>query len=281
MIVIKTFDDWDFKENNKFYERMDYATFIKRSNHNIHNIMNGYSRSSQDSGKPDWYGTQTYQEAYDLAINGWKEGISKIKLDYKNNFLLEKIKTDNIYKPTYEVSGNYVDIGRYISGLPDNMVYIKNKPSNKRVKIICKAGFNSGADKESYFKYGLRILSIIDYCEKQNIRVELLCRFCTEYGNCKSIIEVILKKYGDFVDINKLAFSLCNPAFQRRIEFSFCESLSKEICKAFDIGGCYGRTTDLFITEQEELEDICLDSRSLNSFSDEELTNNIDIKINK
>lgn len=278
MKITDDFNNWDFEGNGRIYFKENYSDLIEKSNYDY--SLHGLSRSSQKE-ESDWSGTKSFKQAYDYALGGWKEGIEKIKLTNQKSTLLKKTKPTFLLQPLHQISGSYVDIGRYLTGRPDCMIYNQVNTTPKRITIIVKLGFNSGASESDYFDYGSSLLSIIDYYEKQNIRIELISRFSIYNCGRSMIIEVKLKEFGEFLDINKLTFTLCNPSFQRRIIFSYQEKMDKAVVEHFGFhsGNGYGSTDQLWVTEEENKNCLCLTASSFNNFSNEnELIDNLEKK---
>lgn len=209
----------------------------------------------------DFTNTDSLQEAIELATSGWKEGIKKIKQKYD---VSKKTQSSFVVDPRNNVYGSYVNIGRYLEGMPDCMVDNVVLMIPKRINIICKVGFNSSASESDFIKYGTKILQLIDELESKNIRVNLEIRWCIHSSGKYYVDRIILKNYNDFVNLNILCFALCHPSFERRIGFSVVEKQSEDIVRYFGFseGYGYGSIAELIVTEEEKKNSLCIDSGS-------------------
>jgi hypothetical protein len=205
------------------------------------------ARRSRETGDSGWAGTNTWEEAAKLATEGWPEGrefIGKI-VDQIDNVTAKFV---TLPAPYNDVSGDYVDVGAYLEGIPENMVRWEEQESPKRVvRILYTAGCSGSVSKEAIRWKGATTLALIDRLEAQGIRVELDVAWSDGddiKGNEKSIwtTYVTFKSASDALHLDTLAFHLANAASMRRIQFSYRETLSKEEVNKFGFhsSGGYG-----------------------------------------
>lgn len=274
MTIIEDFNEFDFHENQKVYYRFDsYSKFVEEANWMDKTDLD---RSSLDVMNSDFFGTLSLPQALKLAQVGWKEGITNLE-EYKLNNLTNKAKKNfSLAAPIYHVYGQYVDIGKYLLGDPNCMIFNQIQTTPKHLSIIFEFGFNAGYGQDDYSKLGNRILSLTDSLERNNIRIELIARTCIKASNRYDdeapihVTDIKLKAFGEFLDFNKLAFACCHRAFHRRLWFSVVEKQSNEIRSAFgfhDHSG-YGRTEDLIYTKKEEKESLILPIKTILDDSD-------------
>lgn len=230
---------YSFDADRIFYLQYDsYREFIDDANWSGAEDRYMASRRVDDTS---WRGTDTFADAISLAINGWCEGINALEFANTASILKNAINENSI-SLEYRVYGNYPDIPRFVSGCPQDMVCIINTQSPKRLNIVAKVGFNSAFGWKDFVEYGSKLLSIIDFLERQNIRTRVTVRVGTREKHGMFLIDVKLKDYSEFLDLNKISFALAHPSFQRRLVFSVLEKQSKEIRRYFDItqDGGYG-----------------------------------------
>lgn len=172
----------------------------------------------------NWYGTMTYEEAVKLAKKGWPEGRNEF-----SDMTGQAIRTIERSKPQrgYDVAGMYPDVPRFLGGEQGCMVY-ESPDYNQRTKIIpIYVGMfhSSGIGHDVFYRRGGAIAGLIDYLEDNLHSVELWSYCHSESYPHKCWIEVCIKKAGEPLDIDRLAFVLVHPSWFRRIQFSVHESL--------------------------------------------------------
>lgn len=173
----------------------------------------------------DWYGTKTFDNAIEIAENGWSEGANLIK------DVLDKIKflgKATTFSPIYQVSGESVDVGRFLSGEPENMLEweLIETTGKKVVDIYFNVVASSGYSTTSLINYGSVCLSVVDYLESIGCRVNLYSYYSfaeNTSGTNKRMIRVKIKNANDSLNIATCAFAIAHPSMMRRFMFKCCE----------------------------------------------------------
>lgn len=115
----------------------------------------------------------------------------------------------------YDVTGDFIDIGRVIEGTPENVGnFVMGNPRNLFVNIIVNTSCPWYVSKEMINYRSARILRLVDWLEAQHIRTSITGIEATECGVCY----VVCKEYHDPVDLNSLAV-VTHSDFLRRIIF--------------------------------------------------------------
>ena len=184
-------------------------------------------RTSRD-GKDSFYGA-TWAEAVNLFEIGWEEGrefINKIVTDIENS-------QSEIFKQRVEwdVQGDAVDVGRFVSGEPECMMkWSKRKTKMRRARILANISVSAGINHTQIRWKGACTLALIDRLESAGIRVELDLGICYRErgysgGEDEIWAETInVKRSDEPLQIDRLAFLLAHPASFRRIMFSYEEA---------------------------------------------------------
>ena len=109
--------------------------------------------NESESGSYDFTGTKTYSAAERLLTEGWKEGAEKAKAiasriapHIAEATVAERHDTD------WDVAGDEPDVGRFLEGVPENMVQfvVKNVPAAGRVaSIIIHGSISAGIQNDA------------------------------------------------------------------------------------------------------------------------------------
>ena len=135
---------------------------------------------------------------------------------------------------SFDVTGDYLDVGRVMSGEPECFGTMRNGLATNRFANIVVNGNHAGRVNRSWIeKKAERVTRLVDFLEVSNVRVKLTMVF----SNDNSHLELIVKQYNDRLDLNDVSVAL-SADFFRRFEFYFSEhSAQHEMC--------YGRANNL------------------------------------
>lgn len=171
--------------------------------------------SSQMVGKDDFY----FFETYDEAIDTFKNNPSKVA-----NFIE---KDDKILggdsagmSIDYDVTGDFIDMGRYVEGIPETFGGMYNgNPRSKRVNILIPAMASCNVNHELINKRSERVKRLVDWLETNQVR----CAITVMYTNDNSHCEIIVKKFDEVFNVNDIAIATHSDFF-RRCQFKFREN---------------------------------------------------------
>lgn len=171
--------------------------------------------------------------ALKLARDGWPEGrktISEIseKLD---SLVGETIRKADIQ---WEVTGDFVDIGRYLTGEPECMgqfTEIELPSTGKIVRVMVNLSASAGIDSHDMVKRGAAAVALIDALESCGRQCELfiVSAQTSTYGNGTHETIVPVKRAGEHMELDRLAFTLAHPANYRRLFFAAWEHESSAL----------------------------------------------------
>lgn len=179
-----------------------------------------------DDGRNPWSGTKTFEEAVELAQRGWAEGASKA-LQFRASITdaVREIITSRSTSYTWDVAGQFIDIGRYLEGEPECFGTLDDAgqtASQPVVKIFVNLAASGSVSVESLFARGAVILAAIDVLEATGKRVEVVA---SHGSRGKTLFEafVTVKRPDQSVDADRLAFVLAHAGCLRRLFFSVME----------------------------------------------------------
>lgn len=119
----------------------------------------------------------------------------------------------------YDVVGDYIDMGRFMEGIPENMGSMHNgNARNRRVNIMINLNQMWNIHHRDITHRGERVLRLVDALEAGGVRTQLTGIESTECGHT----EVILKRHEEPLTISDLAV-VSHPEFLRRIIFRINE----------------------------------------------------------
>lgn len=133
----------------------------------------------------------------------------------------------------YDVVGDYIDMGRFMEGVPESMGTMHNgNARNRRANVLINLNQMYSIPHEVIKHRGERILRLIDALEAGGIRTMLTA---AESSECNHT-EVILKRHDEPLTITDLAVA-SHPEFLRRVIFRIIEH-----SKTYSMG--YGHAMD-------------------------------------
>lgn len=183
----------------------------------------GHSR-----GQSDFYGTSSLPEAAALARKGWPQGAERVQaIRAEIASSITAITNARVQSIGYDVAGDYIDIGRYLSGEPECFGTRFDDPSAAKpvVKVSVNTAVSAGVSQEAIFARGAAILAAIDVIESTGKRVELWAVNGSLACDGKKAHEtyVLVKSADQHLDCDRLAFALCHASTHRRLCFSVFE----------------------------------------------------------
>lgn len=217
-----TFDATDSVHDLHFYEYSELIEYCKLNK----GVSSCGQRHSETFGGDYFYGTNDYEIALDFAENGQFDEIKAMKDAIDSVRVQAKAIT---FSPIYEVSGESVDVGRFLTGEPECMQeweMVESK-GNKVVDLYFHFGGTASVTVEEKRNYGACILSIVDFLESSNCRVNLFL-YCsnTFSGHGRKVITDVIKmkKANEALNIPILSFAMTNAAMFRRLLFKVFEN---------------------------------------------------------
>lgn len=190
--------------------------------------LNPNRQTSRAMDNPTWQGSANWEETMDLAIRGWPAGLRKIKeqISILERFMSPKQPRQEL---AYAVQGpGILDFNHYQQGRPDSWVVrqdvdTQDGQSTVIVPVVFNLSTSSGVDTETMFRRGAIVCALIDILEHSRIRCEVLAVEHATYDRGTFTWKVMLKKAQDHLDMDRMAFALCNASVLRRLMFSLAE----------------------------------------------------------
>lgn len=195
------------------------------------------THSSRTTGRNDFYGTSTFHEAVSLTRTGWPEGAAKVlAIRSIANGIVNAVVNARATSYAYDVTGSFVDVGRFMSGEPECFFTESQECGNINnpiVKIIANLSASASVSSEHLFLRGASVAAAVDILESLGRRVEVYA--ASSHIRNKNIydIMVMVKKANQPLDIDRLALAIAHPSFYRRLMFSLMEQNGHEPCATY------------------------------------------------
>ena len=170
--------------------------------------------SSTETGRNNFNAFATYDEAMDIFRNRPEEitTFDPAELRIKD---AGEVGTE----VEYDVTGDFIDIGRYMEGIPEVMGNMHNgNARNRRANIVINLNQYSRINHEVIQHRGERVLRLIDALEAGGVRSQLIAIESTQCDH----IEVTVKRHDEPLTISDLAVVM-HPEFLRRTIFRIAE----------------------------------------------------------
>lgn len=162
-----------------------------------------------------------------LTRDGWPEGAAQMRdlgMELEHAIGMEMVSTE----PYNHVSGNCVDVAAYLSGAPEcmiNMEHVQREGAGKVLSILCNLQAHFEVGSLEFMNRGAATMAVIDLLESAGYRLEVWGLSGMSNFTEERVDVVLLKAASEPVDTDRLAFALCNPAFERRAMFAMFDAL--------------------------------------------------------
>lgn len=210
------------RKNGKLHVEFDSIPDVFNTIRDQHWIP-GKEKASDRRGKDgNFYTFGSLEEANDIFLNH-PERIRDFSINDDKLLSIESPGKD----VTYDVTGDYIDIDRFLEGVPEVMGNaVMGNPKSVFATINVLNSAVSYTSNEYMLEKQKRILRLVDWLESQSIR----CQIVLTDDSDINFMSVIVKQFSDPFDLNHLAVGL-HPDFFRRTTF-----LIKEQSKTWSWG---------------------------------------------
>lgn len=170
--------------------------------------------SSTDRGR----GSFNAFASYDEAITTFRSNPESV-VRFDPSELRIKDESEAGSTVDYDVTGDYIDMGRFMEGIPESVGTMHSgNARNRRVNLTINLNQWWGMEHETITHWGERILRLVDALEGGGIRTQLTGILSNETMHT----EVRIKQHDEPLTISDLAV-VTHPEFLRRIGFRIAE----------------------------------------------------------
>lgn len=200
------------------------------------------ANESSHTGSEYFTKTENFAAALDIGRFGWPEGARNVQRirEMIEDKLLTRIVKQSV---SYDVSGSYVDVGRFCEGDPEHMVEFSEQeaPGIKTIRLAFNAGYAAVTETEHVETWGAAIVALVDAFEHAGTRVDLdAIVWLRGNGESSMLHTVNVKSAQDSLDIDRVSFIAAHPSFLRRVTFGVMEGMSTHERREMNVNCGYG-----------------------------------------
>lgn len=202
--------------------------------------------------KQSWSGIRTIGQLKKLVRVGWEaEAAEALGIAESAVEAVQQDRDMPDFRATWDVSGCEVDVARYLSGVPENMIDYEMTSTSRagRVIVLCASVCYSAAVKPATIKRrGHGIAALAFALSRMGLGVELWADFSIlgvgQRGGPVGSCRVLVKGTNDELDPARIMFAYAHPGMSRSVMMPAMHSWSDELKAYYEIGGAHGRPTD-------------------------------------
>lgn len=192
-------------------------------------------------------------ELDNLIQNGWEE-----HADSTYQVAEETIKSVArdydmpSFQSYYDVTGSDVDVDRYLSGEPENMIayhMVSTPKAGRVITIAANIAVNAMTSTKKMIARGKAIATLVMAIESLGLRTELFVEMQNQGGwggESDPTLRQVTKVKGpeDTLDASLMLFAFAHPGFFRCLSLGAMWALPEELYEPFSIGYSHGRATN-------------------------------------
>jgi hypothetical protein len=183
------------------------------------------SSRREDSGR--FHGTRNFDEAVAIARTGWPEGAAKaVEIGASVSSAVRDVINSNASSYAWDVAGQFIDIGRYLTGEPECFgTIVEDSEVIKKpvVKLVVNLSASASVSADTLVARGVAVVAAVDILEASGRRVEVVAATAHHSYSTQLEIRIPVKSAGQPLDIDRLAFCLAHPSCYRRLIWSISE----------------------------------------------------------
>lgn len=184
-------------------------------------------KSSAQEGNASFRGTDSFDEALQLARYGWPQGLEAVNRA-RELVKIPEGEADRRTVPTFADEGDEVAVDRFLEGESDcwyTFPVVEVPRSGRVVQVVVDGCASFGVSKDAIAAKGAAALAIVDALEARGLRVELYLCAAAQHTGTTWDVRVLLKRSEDVLELDRLAFFLTHAATLRRLFFRAWERL--------------------------------------------------------
>ena len=216
----------DRKERH-VYQTFSYWDFVSEMSNTPPNPEGMFASDpgSLTSASKSWDLGAGWEGAVEMGVTGYPKASKAIaQVRAATRQLLD------LGAPSYEwdVTGMSPDIPEFLSGNPENMMGWSDEEARPVLRIGIAGCYHAGNNAKYATNMGGAVLTLLDAMEAAGSAVELVSCFRLSGGydpRLTAACNVVVKSSEEYVDVDRMAYAICHPAFFRRLFFRWIELL--------------------------------------------------------
>ena len=194
-------------------------------------------------------GSDSWDHACELARDGWTDVRDDVAAlaDPLRDRLRARLGTPPVF--VHDVSGVAVDMGAFMAGEPENMMFLmptEERQGGKVVRIVLNVCASGSVDARDLLKRGVAVLALVEAIAMVGGSAELIVvdtRGGRGDSGAASYTIVPVKEASQHIDPDRLMFAAAHPSMLRRFGFAETERLPAEAIKALGLNKPHGYGT--------------------------------------
>ncbi len=176
----------------------------------------------------------TLKQATKMANEGWQDAPALSDNSFRQ---LANGETEGIKQMTQaSVSGAFLEMGDYVAGIPECFQEFAPMPAPRGFRIGANMSAHAGISKRQKALRGAVILAVTDTLEKSGFTVDIKGFFKSSgSGDAEMVTSFPLKRSGERVDENQLAYWLCHDSALRQIYFSYQDTHDDNFIETYQV----------------------------------------------
>lgn len=188
----------------------------------------GTSSHDTDLSTLNFTGTNSYEEAECLCLNGWEHPLKNLEVKVNDEMYKYAVSKKSNLRNT--VAGYCPNVPNALMNLPNSMFIREyDRVENKVLHITYCMAVNYKTTTSQLINAGSKLLAAIKILELQHVSISLDLCFYSSINDeeTEGIFNLLnVKNYGEQLDLLKLSFPLIHPSMFRRIGFASAETSS-------------------------------------------------------
>jgi len=214
----------DFRNVSNEFTYVQYDSIDQYHKTLLGRKVSGRDDSSETRGDSSWYGTSSFEEAYDLMVKGDTDSLSLVNKYKEITDAMFKDSTINKVRAVNSVEGYQPIVPNALLGLPQSMINtVRNPKKVKIIDIFANASAAASINKDEIAFQGAMLLSTVEQLEKNGYRVNVYVGKISRVSRSASGHIVKIKDSMSPLNALKMSFYLVNPSFLRRVCFKIDE----------------------------------------------------------
>lgn len=206
----------------RFDNVLDFARYLDNGTTQPAFIDNA---SSQQEGTEDWYGTTDYNTARDLFLYGDAKSAARVNAAGLNKTIENLQGRAPRTKQFTDIVGGAPCVPNFLVGRPDSMYNTRRPITTAPVfNVVYNCSVSGSVSRDTIDTTAAALLGAVLILENSGARVNLYVCDVTADNKNKIFGAVVRVKPADQkINLRKIAYCICNTAFERRQMFKFTE----------------------------------------------------------
>lgn len=211
----------------KFGDTLDFKDYLALGG-SYHSVQQSRSRGDH------WNGAESFDKNLERTTEGWAEHRTEVNQN-AGQITADAYRETEALRPSAVVDffGGAVDMGRYVTGDPENMIDFKLAPSNGQDKVctlLVGVTANCGQNAQDMVKRGAAVVALIDILAGTGRAVEVWVEATSfkDYDDTdgKSVsVLVCVKPANGPMDLDQLLYMVAHPGAFRKAMFAAWEGM--------------------------------------------------------